>query len=92
MSGRILVMFVCIGCILGENLAEYAPIEEFVVEPGAAIAFNRPDIILQRIVMEEVDSVGLHRAYLQVVRRSYAAGGITAAVVFAFFNCTCMQS
>ncbi len=82
MSGRILVMFVCIGCILG-GLGWYAPIEEFG-GAGATVPLTGFGYNLAKGVMEEVDSVGFWGIFTGGMKA--AAGGITAAVVFAFLT------
>ena len=82
MSGRILVMFACIGCILG-GLGWYAPIEEFG-GAGATVPLTGFGYNLAKGVMEEVDSVGFWGIFTGGMKA--AAGGITAAVVFAFLT------
>ena len=82
MSGRILVMFVCIGCILG-GLGWYAPIEEFG-GAGATVPLTGFGYNLAKGVMEEVDSVGFWGIFTGGMKA--AAGSITAAVVFAFLT------
>lgn len=82
MSGRILVMFVCISCILG-GLGWYAPIEEFG-GAGATVPLTGFGYNLAKGVMEEVDSVGFWGIFTGGMKA--AAGGITAAVVFAFLT------
>ena len=81
MSGRILVMFVCIGCILG-GLGWYAPIEEFG-GAGATVPLTGFGYNLAKGVMEEVDSIGFWGIFTGGMKA--AAGGITA-VVFAFLT------
>lgn len=82
MSGRILVMFVCLGCILG-GLGWYTPIEEFG-GAGATVPLTGFGYNLAKGVMEEVDSVGFWGIFTGGMKA--AAGGITAAVVFAFLT------
>lgn len=82
MSGRILVMFVCIGCILG-GLGWYEPIEKFA-GAGATVPLTGFGYNLAKGVMEEVDSVGFWGIFTGGMKA--AAGGITAAVVFAFLT------
>ena len=71
------------------GLGWYAPIEEFG-GAGATVPLTGFGYNLAKGVMEEVDSVvGFWGIFTGGMKA--AAGGITAAVVFAF-NCTCMQS
>jgi stage V sporulation protein AE len=80
MSGRILVAFVCIGCILG-GLGIYEPIEKFG-GAGATVPLTGFGYLLAKGVMKEIDSIG----FLGIMTGGLkaAAGGITAAVIFAF--------
>ena len=82
MSGRILVMFVCLGCILG-GLGWYTPIEEFG-GAGATVPLTGFGYNLAKGVMEEVESVGFWGIFTGGMKA--AAGGISAAVVFAFLT------
>lgn len=79
-SGRILVMYVCIGCILG-GLGFYQPIEEFG-GAGATVPLTGFGFRLAEGVMKEVDSAGILGILTGGLKS--AAGGITAAVVSAF--------
>lgn len=79
-SGRILVMYVCIGCILG-GLGFYQPIEEFG-GAGATVPLTGFGFRLAEGVMKEVDSSGILGILTGGLKA--AAGGITAAVVSAF--------
>lgn len=79
-SGRILVMYVCIGCILG-GLGFYQPIEEFG-GAGATVPLTGFGFRLAEGVMKEVDSAGILGIFTGGLKA--AAGGITAAVVSAF--------
>ncbi|AMJ40668.1 MAG TPA: stage V sporulation protein AE [Clostridium sp.] len=79
-SGRILVMYVCIGCILG-GLGFYQPIEEFG-GAGATVPLTGFGFRLAEGVMKEVDSAGILGILTGGLKA--AAGGITAAVVSAF--------
>lgn len=80
MSGRILVLFVCIGCILG-GLGIYQKLEEFA-GAGATVPLTGFGFRLAEGVMKEVDSAGLLGIFTGGMKA--AAGGITAAVSFAF--------
>lgn len=82
MSGRILVLFVCVGCILG-GLGIYKPIEEFA-GAGATVPLTGFGYNLAKGVMKEVDSAGFLGVFTGGLKAS--AGGITAAVVFAFLT------
>ncbi len=79
-SGRILVMYVCIGCILG-GLGIYQPLEEFG-GAGATVPLTGFGFHLAEGVMKEVDSAGILGVLTGGLKS--AAGGITAAVVAAF--------
>lgn len=80
MSGRILVLFVCLGCILG-GLGIYQKIEEFA-GAGATVPLTGFGFRLAEGVMKEVDSAGFLGVFTGGIKA--AAGGITAAVFFAF--------
>ena len=80
MSGRILVMFVCIGCILG-GLGWYAPIEEFG-GAGATVPLTGFGYNLAKGAIEGVKESGLVGAFVGGVKAS--AGGIAAAVFFGY--------
>jgi len=82
MSGRILVLFVVIGCLLG-GLGLYKPLEEFA-GAGATVPLTGFGYNLAKGVMEEVDSAGFLGIFTGGLKA--AAGGITAAVIFAFFT------
>lgn len=79
-SGRILVFYVCVGCILG-GLGIYQPIEEFG-GAGATVPLTGFGFRLAEGVMKEVDSAGILGILTGGLKA--AAGGVTAAVVFAF--------
>lgn len=81
MSGRILVLFVCLGCILG-GLGWYQRLEEFA-GAGATVPLTGFGFRLAEGVMKEVDSAGFLGVFTGGMKA--AAGGITAAVFFAFF-------
>ena len=79
MSGRILVLFVCLGCILG-GLGIYQKVEEFA-GAGATVPLTGFGFRLAEGVMKEVDSAGFLGIFTGGMKA--AAGGITAAVLFA---------
>lgn len=80
MSGRILVMYVCLGCILG-GLGIYQTLEEFS-GAGATVPLTGFGFRLAEGVMKEVDSAGFLGIFTGGMKA--AAGGVTAAVFFAF--------
>ncbi|MDD4844872.1 MAG: stage V sporulation protein AE [Anaerotignum sp.] len=79
-SGRILVLYVCAGCVLG-GLGIYQPLKEFG-GAGATVPLTGFGYLLAEGVMKEVDSSGFLGIFTGGLKA--AAGGITAAVVFAF--------
>ena len=80
MSGRILVMYVCLGCILG-GLGIYQTLEAFG-GAGATVPLTGFGFRLAEGVMKEVDSAGFLGIFTGGMKA--AAGGVTAAVFFAF--------
>lgn len=80
MSGRILVLYVCLGCILG-GLGIYQKLEEFG-GTGATVPLTGFGFRLAEGVMKEVDSAGFLGIFTGGMKA--AAGGVTAAVFFAF--------
>lgn len=80
MSGRILVLYVCLGCILG-GLGIYQKLEHFA-GAGATVPLTGFGFRLAEGVMKEVDSNGFLGIFTGGLKA--AAGGITAAVFFAF--------
>ena len=79
-SGRILVMYVCVGCLLG-GLGLY----QYVVDFGGAggtVPLTGFGYNLAKGVMEEVDAVGFFGIFTGGLKA--AAGGISAAVAFGF--------
>lgn len=80
MSGRILVIFVCAGCILG-GLGLYKPIVDWA-GAGATVPLTGFGYNLAKGVMEEVDAIGFLGVFTGGMKA--AAGGISAAVLFAF--------
>ena len=82
MSGRILVLYVCIGCILG-GLGIYQKIEGFG-GAGATVPLTGFGFRLAEGVMKEVEHAGILGIFTGGIKS--AAAGITAAVFFAFFS------
>ncbi|MBR4934897.1 MAG: stage V sporulation protein AE [Anaerotignum sp.] len=80
MSGRILVLYVCLGCILG-GLGVYKKVEEFA-GAGATVPLTGFGFRLAEGVMREVDQSGLLGIFTGGIKAG--AAGITAAVFFAF--------
>ena len=80
MSGRILVLYVCLGCVLG-GLGLYQKLEHFA-GAGATVPLTGFGFRLAEGVMKEVDSSGFLGIFTGGLKA--AAGGITAAVFFAF--------
>ena len=80
MSGRILVLYVCLGCILG-GLGIYQKLEQFA-GAGATVPLTGFGFRLAEGVMKEVD----HAGFLGIFTGGIKAGaaGITAALFFAF--------
>ena len=79
-SGRILVMYVVIGCLLG-GIGLYKPLAEFA-GAGATVPLTGFGYNLARGVMEEVDSAGFLGIFTGGMKA--AAGGLTAAMLFGF--------
>lgn len=79
-SGRILVLYVCIGCILG-GLGLYKPIVDFA-GAGATVPLTGFGYNLAKGVISEVDKSGFLGIFTGGLKS--AAGGIAAAVVFSF--------
>jgi len=80
MSGRILVLYVCLGCVLG-GLGIYKKLEE-LAGAGATVPLTGFGFRLAEGVMKEVDRSGFLGIFTG--RMQAAAAGITAAVFFAF--------
>jgi len=80
MSGRILVLYVCLGCVLG-GLGIYKKLEEFA-GAGATVPLTGFGFRLAEGVMKEVDKSGFLGIFTGGMKA--AAAGITAAVFFAF--------
>lgn len=79
-SGRILVFYVCIGCILG-GLGLYKPLVDFA-GAGATVPLTGFGYNLAKGVMSEIDSAGFLGIFTGGLKS--AAGGITAAMGFSF--------
>lgn len=79
-SGRILVMYVVIGCLLG-GLGWYKPLVDFA-GAGATVPLTGFGYNLAKGVMEGVDKSGFLGVFTGGM--TAAAGGISAAVLFAF--------
>lgn len=82
MSGRILVLFVCVGCLLG-GLGIYQKIETFA-GAGATVPLTGFGFRLAEGVMKEVDQAGFLGIFTGGIKAG--AAGITAAVFFAFVS------
>ena len=80
MSGRILVLYVCLGCVFG-GLGIYKKIEAFA-GAGATVPLTGFGFRLAEGVMKEVDQSGLLGIFTGGIKAG--AAGITAAVFFAF--------
>ena len=80
MSGRILVLYVCLGCVLG-GLGIYQKLEKFA-GAGATVPLTGFGFRLAEGVMEEVDSAGFLGIFTGGIKAG--AAGITAALFFAF--------
>ena len=87
MSGRILVLFVCVGCVLGA-IGLYKPLVDFA-GAGATVPLTGFGYNLAKGVMEEIDSVGFLGIFTGGLKAS--AGGITAAILFAFISALIFQ-
>ncbi|WP_317853834.1 stage V sporulation protein AE [Chakrabartyella piscis] len=79
-SARILVGFVCLGCLLG-GLGIYQPLEEFA-GAGATVPLTGFGFRLAEGVMKEVDSAGILGVLTGGMKA--AAGGISVVVAAAF--------
>lgn len=77
-SGKILVFYVCVGCILG-GLGLYEPLVEFA-GAGATVPLTGFGFRLAEGVMEEIDSIGALGIFTGGLKAG--AGGITAAISF----------
>ena len=82
MSGRILVLYVCLGCILG-GLGIYEKLEAFA-GAGATVPLTGFGFRLAEGVMKEVDQAGFLGIFTGGIKAG--AAGITAAVFFAFLS------
>ena len=79
MSGRILVIFVVVGCILG-GLGIYEHIIEFG-GAGATVPLTGFGYNLSKGVIKEIDEIGFLGIFTGGLKAS--AGGISAALLFA---------
>lgn len=80
--GRILVIFVIVGCILG-GLGLYSKIAEFG-GAGALVPLPGFGYSLAKGVMKEVDETGIIGIFTGGLKAT--AAGITAAIIFAFIS------
>lgn len=80
MSGRILVLYVCLGCLLG-GLGVYQKLVEFA-GAGATVPLTGFGFRLAEGVMKEVDQTGFLGIFTGGIKAG--AAGITAAMFFAF--------
>ena len=80
MPGRILVIYVCIGCILGA-VGLYKPLVEFG-GAGATVPLTGFGYNLAKGVIEEVNNLGFLGIFIGGLKA--ASGGITAAILFGF--------
>lgn len=87
-SGRILVSFVCIGCILG-GLGLYEHFIDFA-GAGATVPLTGFGNLLAEGVKNEVDKIGILGIFTGGLKA--AAGGIGAAVLFAFISALLFNS
>ncbi len=78
--GRILVMYVCIGCVLGA-LGLYKPLVDYA-GAGATVPLTGFGYNLAKGVIEEVDSSGFLGIFTGGLKA--AAGGISGAVAFSW--------
>ncbi len=79
---RILVLFVCAGCVLG-GLGWYPKLVEFG-GAGATVPLTGFGNNLARGVKEEIDAVGAIGILTGGMKS--AAGGLTAVMIFAFLT------
>ena len=79
-SGRILVLFVCAGCVLGA-LGLYKPLVDFA-GAGATVPLTGFGYNLAKGVISEVDTAGFLGVFTGALKAS--AGGVSAAIVFGF--------
>ena len=78
--GRILVLYVCLGCILGA-IGIYKPIVDYA-GAGATVPLTGFGYNLAKGVMEEIDTAGFLGIFTGGLKA--AAGGIAGAVVFSW--------
>ena len=87
MPGRILVIYVIAGCVLG-FFGIYAPIKEFG-GAGATVPLTGFGFNLMKGVMEEVDTAGFLGVFTGGLKS--AAGGIAAALIFGYLAAIIFQ-
>ena len=79
-SGRILVIYVIAGCLLG-GLGLYKPLIDFA-GAGATVPLTGFGYNLAKGVMNEIDSSGFLGVFTGGMKAS--AGGLTAAMIFSY--------
>ena len=79
-SARILVLFVCVGCVLGA-IGLYEPLVKFA-GAGATVPLTGFGYNLAKGVMSEIDSVGALGILTGGMKS--AAGGIAGAIIFSW--------
>lgn len=77
---RILVMFVCIGCVLG-GIGLYPKLVDFA-GAGATVPLTGFGNTLAKGVKEEIDTAGFLGVFTGGIKA--AAGGLSAAILFGF--------
>lgn len=82
MSGRILVLFVCIGAVL-TGLGLYQPLVDFA-GAGATVPILGFGYSMVKGVMKEIDSTGFMGIFTGGLKS--AAAGVTAAILFGFLG------
>lgn len=80
MSGRILVLFVCVGAVL-TGIGVYQPIVNFG-GAGATVPILGFGYSMVKGVIKEVDAVGFMGIFTGGLKS--AAAGVTAAILFGF--------
>lgn len=81
MPARILVIFVCLGVVLG-GLGLYKPIIEFA-GAGATVPLPGFGHVLAEGVIKDVEEIGLLGVFTGGLKA--AAGGLTSAIFFGYF-------
>ena len=80
MSGRILVLYVCLGCVLG-GLGLYQKLEHFA-GAGATVPLTGFGYALGTGVVDAIDQYGFMGVFCGGITAT--AAGITAAIFFGF--------